>query len=392
MTASDAGALAPRSGGAWPTPRRTAHPFGDGAPPAAPKRVVIVDDSPTMRAVIAKVLDAHPGLQVVGTAADPFEAREVIKATAPDVVTLDIEMPKMDGLAFLEKIMRLRPMPVVMLSSATHAGSQKAVEALSLGAVDAVGKPAAVDAASFTALAERVWVAASARVQARSDGPRTAAAHSVGTPTPAHGGDTGYRWDGKAVLIGASTGGVDALERVLGALPVDAPPILITQHMPTSFLESVAHRLDGLVAPSVALATEGAALRQGSVLIAPGGETHLCVDGNARSGICRLVAGPRHSGHRPSVDRLFLSAAGPLASQFVGVLLTGMGRDGAEGLAALRKAGAHTIAQDAATSVVYGMPRAAAELGAVVDVVPLERVARTILNNTGRLAADGGRR
>lgn len=374
----------------------------DGTGEGRRKRVVIVDDSPTMRSVIARLLSMDPRLEVVGMAGDPYEARAIIKSTMPDVITLDIEMPRMDGLAFLEKIMRLRPMPVVMLSSETHAGSRAAVEALSLGAVDCVGKPGAVGGGTaFEDLADRVHIAACARVRHRPDG-RSEVVRATASGTAAHPGErpvgegralgapgaddrgAGYAWGGMGVLIGASTGGVDALERLLGALPPNAPPTVITQHMPTSFLESFAQRLKARVAPRVALASEGARLRQGHILIAPGGERHLAVQGGPESGVCRLVEGPKRSGHRPSVDVLFESALGPHAARFVAVLLTGMGRDGADGMLALRRSGAHTIAQDRQSSVVYGMPRVAREIGAAEEVAPLEGIAARLLEITGR--------
>ena len=337
------------------------------------KRVVIVDDSATMRAMIHQALKTDGRFEVVGEAADPFDAREVIKRTNPDVITLDVEMPRMDGLSFLEKIMRLRPMPVVMFSTETHRGSRAAVEALSIGAIDALGKPQSAAPDVLAQLAERVHVAAGATVAA-SRPERTQAA------------PTRFAWNGKTALIGASTGGVDALERVIGALPPDAPPVLITQHMPESFLASFAERLDGLSRARVRLAEHGARVAQGCVYLAPGGRYHLQIAGPAGRQRCELHAGEKVSGHRPSVDMLFASAV-PAAAQTVAVLLTGMGSDGAEGMRKLRAAGSHTIGQDEATSVVYGMPRVAAELGAVAEVCPLDSVADALLRATGRRAA-----
>lgn len=338
------------------------------------KRVVIVDDSPTMRAMIARVLSQDGRFEVVGQAADPFEAREVIKRSNPDVLTLDVEMPRMDGLSFLEKIMRLRPMPVVMFSSETHRGSKAAVEALSLGAIDCIGKPSAAAPDAFAQLADRVHVAACAAVAGRRPPPRAPRTGS-------------FAWGGRCVLIGASTGGVDALERVLGNLPADGPPVLITQHMPESFLASFAERLSSRVAPGIGLARPGAPVRQGQVWLAPGGPAHLVLEGRAGALRCNLREGEKVSGHRPSVDVLFRSAL-PLAARVVAVLLTGMGRDGAEGMRALRAAGAHTIGQDAASCVVYGMPRVAAELGAVAQTLPLDRIADAILAATVRPGAE----
>lgn len=331
-----------------------------------PRRVVIVDDSRSMRALIAHVLSADPRLEVVGEAADPYEAREVIKRTAPDVITLDVEMPRMDGLSFLKRLMRLRPMPVVMLSNETQSGSRAAIEALALGAIDVVGKPQSMGPEALADLASRVFTAACARV---APGPAARADEE---------GVAGFDWNERGVLIGASTGGVDALERVLRRLPAAGPPVMIAQHMPASFLESFASRLEDRVRPRVRLAEPGAPILPGTVHLAPGGAAHLQVDGPPGRGRCRLVEGPKRSGHRPSVDVLF-SSAEPWAEHYVAVLLTGMGRDGAAGMAALRAQGAYTIAQDRASSVVYGMPRVAEEMGAVVEICPLDEIGDAIL-------------
>jgi two-component system chemotaxis response regulator CheB len=341
-----------------------------------PKRVVIVDDSPTMRAMIARVLAADGRFAVVGEAGDPFEAREVIKRADPDVITLDVEMPRMDGISFLEKIMRLRPMPVVMFSSETHRGSRAAVEALSLGAVDALGKPTTAAPEALAALAERVFIAANASV-----GPQRA-------PRPAGPAQVRFSWNGRVVLIGASTGGVDALERVLGTMPAEGPPVLVAQHMPGSFLESFAERLQGQIAPRVALARPGAPVSSGRVYFAPGGEAHLVLEGAPGRFRCGLAPGEKVNGHRPSVDALFRSALA-CAPHVVAAILTGMGRDGAEGIAALRAAGAHTIGQDAASCVVYGMPRIAAELGGVAEVRPLDAIGAALLRATGCAPGQG---
>ena len=247
------------------------------------KRVVIVDDSATMRAMIGQVLSGDGRFDVVGEAEDPYAARDVIKQTNPDVITLDVEMPRMDGITFLEKIMRLRPMPVVMFSTETHKGSRAAIEALSLGAVDCLGKPTTSCGAALQALADRVHIAAGA---------------SVGRTRPRPQRPTGgaHAWNGRVVLIGASTGGVDALERVLGGLPADCPPVLITQHMPESFLVSFAERLRGIVAPQVNLARAEERISQGHVYIAPGGMEHLVLEGRRGALRCGLQAGTRSAG------------------------------------------------------------------------------------------------
>jgi two-component system, chemotaxis family, protein-glutamate methylesterase/glutaminase len=331
-------------------------------------RVLIVDDSPTIRRLVRLALSSDPRIDIVGEAQDPLDARAKIKSLSPDVLTLDVEMPQMNGLDFLERLMRLRPMPVVMLSTLTHRGSAAAVAALSLGAVGCVGKPDGVHRANaFAGLAETVVVAARARVR----GPSLA----MQALRPVAAGS--FCWNGKIVLIGASTGGVEALETILARLPADCPPILITQHMPPGFLASFADRLSSRIAPKVRVAADGAEISQGQVLIAPGGECHLLLNlGDPLR--CRLVTGPPESGHRPSVDAMMTSAL-PQAQRVVAVMLTGMGRDGATAMAALRAAGAYGIAQDEASSVVFGMPRVAIELGGADAVLPLEAIGDEIL-------------
>ena len=333
------------------------------------KRVVIVEDSATMRGLVRRQLMRDGRFIVVGEAADPFEARDVIKRTSPDVLTLDVEMPRMDGLSFLEKLMRLRPMPVVMFSSETHRGSAAAIEALSLGAIDCIGKPTTQSEEALQALADRVFVAANARLPGRR----------VSAPEP----PSGFEWNGRIVLIGASTGGVDALECILAAYPENCPPTLIAQHMPETFLASFARFLSDRYRPDIRLAQEGEMLRPGMVRIAPGGDTHLLASKYGRFASSRLHTGEKVSGHRPSVDVLFRSATG-FAGEIIAVILTGMGCDGARGMKELRDAGAFTLAQDRESSVVYGMPRVAAELGGVCKSVSLREVAGAILDATSR--------
>lgn len=331
-------------------------------------RVVIVDDSPTMRGLISATLSRDPEIEIVGSAADPYEARAAIKSLNPDVVTLDVEMPNMNGLEFLEKIMRLRPMPVVMVSTLTQKGAEVTLAALELGAVDAVGKPGAGVTAleAFADLAERVKIAARSRVRASS---------GVVTPRP----ETGYRAaDDHVLAIGASTGGVEALLNIISAFPADCPATVVTQHMPATFTRSFAQRLDRASAATVVEAEDGAPLKRGVVYIAPGGATHLEVSGAAPR--CRLVQGDPVNGHRPSVDVLFRSVI-RLHRPMTGVILTGMGRDGAQGLLEMRQAGARTLGQDEASSVVYGMPRAAFDLDAVERQLPLSRLPVAILNS-----------
>ncbi len=330
-------------------------------------RVLVVDDSPTMRGLITAALRRDPEIEVVGSAADPLEARAMIKDLNPDVITLDVEMPNMNGLEFLEKIMRLRPMPVVMVSTLTQAGAEITLAALELGAVDAVGKPSAGVTAveAFAELAVKVKVAARSRVRAK--GP-------VETARPREG----YRASRDHVLaIGASTGGVEALLTIISAFPADCPATVITQHMPATFTPSFAARLNKLSAATVQEATDGAPLAPGHVYLAPGGEAHLEVSG--ASPRCRLVRSETVSGHRPSVDVLFRSVA-RLGRPMTGVILTGMGKDGAQGLLEMRNAGGHTLGQDEASCVVYGMPRVAFETGAVERQLPLSRMASAILD------------
>jgi two-component system chemotaxis response regulator CheB len=334
-----------------------------------PVTVLVVDDSPTMRGLISAALRRDPDIEVVGTAADPLEAREAIKRLNPDVITLDVEMPNMNGLEFLEKIMRLRPMPVVMVSTLTQAGAEVTVAARELGAVDAVGKPGAgVPAAVAVAeLAAKVKMAAQSRVRARGDTPAAAPVDEGYHPDPAH-----------VLAIGASTGGVEALLTILTGFPAACPATVITQHMPASFTRSFAARLDKVCAPTVTEAEDGAPVLPGHVYVAPGGDTHLEVSAGATPR-CRLTRTETVNGHRPSVDVLFESVA-RLNRPMTGAILTGMGRDGAKGLLAMRQAGARTLGQDEASCVVYGMPKAAFELGAVERQLPLHRLRHAILD------------
>ncbi|WP_447908892.1 protein-glutamate methylesterase/protein-glutamine glutaminase [Brevundimonas bullata] len=330
-----------------------------------PVRVLVVDDSATMRSLISAVLRRDPEISVVGTAADPLEARAAIKELNPDVITLDVEMPNMNGLEFLEKIMRLRPMPVVMVSTLTQAGTDVTLAALEIGAVDAVAKPAPGVSAqeAFGDLAEKVKIAARSRVRALE----TREPKAV---------DGAYRADPNHILaIGASTGGVEALLTILSAFPANCPATVVTQHMPATFTRSFAARLDKMSGATVTEAEDGAPLKPGHVYIAPGGETHLEVAG----GRCRLVRADPVNGHRPSVDVLFNSVA-RLGRPMTGVILTGMGKDGAKGLLTMRQAGARTLGQDEQSCVVYGMPRAAFELGAVERQLSLPRLAPAILD------------
>ena len=330
-------------------------------------RVVVVDDSPTMRGLIGALLRRDPEIDVVGFAGDPHEARQAIKDLNPDVITLDIEMPNMNGLDFLERIMRLRPMPVVMVSTLTQAGAEATLKALELGAVDCIGKPSnTIEARSgLVELADKVKAAAKARVRPSSmPAPRTA---------------TAFSGSNDVIAIGASTGGVEALLNVISHFPANCPPTVITQHMPATFTKSFAARLDRATAASVSEAVDGAPLQPGFIYLAPGGEAHLEVVKSGPGLKCRLREGEPVSGHRPSVDVLFASVAAACGPAAVGAILTGMGRDGAASLKTMRNAGARTVGQSEESCVVYGMPRVAHEMGGVEHQVTLDKIGPMIL-------------
>jgi two-component system chemotaxis response regulator CheB len=343
-----------------------------------PVRTLVVDDSATMRGLIRAALARDPDVAVVGEAADPIEARQAIKRLSPDVMTLDVEMPRMDGLDFLEKVMRLRPFPVVMVSSRTAEGSRAAIAAMERGAVSCVAKPTPEDPDAFADLAAKVKSAAQACPDRR-----------LGASALGRAGASGrYRPDGKIVAIGASTGGVEALIAVVSRLPQNCPPTLIAIHMPSPFTRSFARRLDAMTPASVAEAEDGAPIRPGEIRVAPGGAAHLELAGRGEWR-CRLRSGEPVNGHRPSVDVLFHSVANACGANAVGVILTGMGRDGAAGLLAMRRAGARTVGQNEATSIVYGMPRTAFEIGAVEKQSPLQDVARDVLDLTSAYHSEG---
>jgi two-component system chemotaxis response regulator CheB len=345
---------------------------------AAKIRVIIVDDSQVMRDLITQIVSNEPDMEVAATAQDPFDAREKIKALSPDVVLLDIEMPRMDGLTFLEKIMRLRPMPVVMVSTLTVAGGTATLRALELGAVDFVTKPSArisqASTGEFAAdIAAKVRIAAaSAPAIARRGLLAAPVSHK---PSPAA---LGVSANNAVVAIGASTGGIEAITTVLRSLPQSMPPILIVQHLPQPFTRLFAARLDALCTLKVKEAVQGDILHPGHVYIAPGNQ-HIRLGRGVSGPVALLSDDPLLNGHRPAVDHLFHSVAQQAGSTAVGVILSGMGADGAAGLLQMRRAGALTIGQDAASCVVYGMPRAAYELGAVGKQAPLDAIANEIL-------------
>ncbi len=341
-----------------------------------PARVLIIDDSALVREMLTGILSADPDLEVVGTAPDPIIARDKIKLLNPDVLTLDVEMPRMNGIEFLERLMRMRPMPVVMISTLTQDGADTTLRALELGAVDYVAKPTQRLSESFDQLkleiCTKVKTAAAARVRGMPS------ARPASAPAAAVAGEPTRFGHLDVVAIGASTGGVEAIGEILAAVPTDAPGIVVVQHLPANFTGRFAARLDATLALKVVEAADGAAILPGSVHVGRGGQ-HLEVARDAAGRpVCRLVDGPAESGHLPSIDRLFRSLA-PFGRRAAGIILTGMGRDGVLGLKAMRDAGALTIAQDAATSVVYGMPRAAAEAGAARLELPLSRIAAAML-------------
>lgn len=339
-----------------------------------PVRVLVVDDSPTMRLLIARSLREGGGIEVVGEAANATDAREAMKRLDPDVVTLDVEMPGMQGIEFLEKVMRLRPTPVVMVSNQTGPGTTAAIQALEFGAFDCVVKPRHAGDEAFARLAETVRQAARARdvlvalANRRFGAPRAPAAPARKVP---------LRSRPDLIAIGASTGGIEALTALLQRWPEDAPPTVVVQHLPAGFSHGFAQRLDKSCAGHVMEAEDAMPLNAGDILIAPGGGRHLLVQGGARPA-CSLVAADPVSGHRPSVDVLFHSAARAFAARTLGIVLTGMGSDGARGALEIRKAGGWIIGQDEASSLVYGMPKAAFQLGAVDHQLPLDLMAESV--------------
>ena len=347
--------------------------------PARPIRVLVVDDSAVVRDIFSRELARDPGIEVVGAVPDPYVARDEIVRLAPDVVTLDVEMPRMDGLTFLRKLMRHYPLPVIIVSSLTTRGGAMALEALDIGAVDVMCKPGAAYAVGDMSiqLREKVKAAALVRVRKR-EGPENPATVSPRLSLA--------RTTQAVIAIGASTGGTEALRTVLSAMPANVPGIVVVQHMPEHFTRSFAERLNGLCAIEVKEAEDGDPVSPGRALIAHGNR-HMLLN---RSGALYHVAvkdGPLVSRHRPSVDVLFKSVARYAGANAIGAILTGMGADGSAGLKEMRDAGADTIAQDEASCVVFGMPKEAIKLGAAARVVPLSSVAAAILECAARKAS-----
>jgi two-component system chemotaxis response regulator CheB len=340
-------------------------------------RVLCVDDSALVRGLMTEIINSHPDMEVVAAAPDPLVARELIKQHNPDVLTLDVEMPRMDGLDFLERLMRLRPMPVVMVSSLTERNSEVTLRALELGAVDFVTKPklglrdGLVDYSEL--IADKIRAAAHSR-------PRQAGPASSG---PSKRLVQHFSTTEKLIMIGASTGGTEAIRQVLEPMPANSPAIMITQHMPAGFTRSFVQRLDNLCAMQVHEAEDGQRVLPGHVYLAPGGIAHMKLARSGANYVVKLEQSEPVNRHRPSVDVLFHSAAEVAGKNAIGVILTGMGKDGAQGLLAMKEAGAITFAQDEATCVVFGMPREALHIGAATDAVPLTEISERILASAG---------
>lgn len=345
-------------------------------------RVVVVDDSALVRSLLAEIINRQGDMQCIGAASDPFVAREMIRNLDPDVITLDVEMPRMDGLDFLSRLMRLRPMPVVMVSTLTERGAEVTMRALELGAVDFVAKPKIGIADGMRQLAEDITdkIRIAARAQVRR---APAAVPAAAAPAPARAAaapSVGRLSTEKIVFIGASTGGTEATREVLAALPADAPAVVITQHMPPGFTSSYAKRLDGLCRIRVKEATDGERILPGHAYIAPGG-LHLSVERSGANYLARVRDGEPVNRHKPSVEVLFQSAARCVGPNAVGIMLTGMGADGARAMREMREAGSFNICQDEASCVVFGMPREAIQHGAAHEVLPLQQIAARVVEH-----------
>jgi two-component system, chemotaxis family, protein-glutamate methylesterase/glutaminase len=345
-------------------------------------KVLVIDDSALIRGVMKEIINREKDMECVGAAPDPLVAREMIKALNPDMLTLDVEMPKMDGLDFLERLMRLRPMPVLMVSTLTEAGSDITFRALELGAVDFIAKPKMdivrgmeeyaaeiVDKIRAVAYARVHKTAAPAAIQIQEK-------FSADAILPSVAGR--FSSTEKLIVIGASTGGTEALKEVLSKLPADSPGVLVAQHMPEHFTKSFAHRLDSLCRISVKEAEHNERILPGHAYIAPG-NSHLLLNRSGANYMVKLDQGPPVNRHRPSVDVLFRSAANIAGANAIGIILTGMGKDGVQGLLEMYLAGSYTIAQDEASCIVFGMPKEAIAAGGVCDVLPLQNIARHVL-------------
>ncbi|MFZ3322772.1 MAG: chemotaxis response regulator protein-glutamate methylesterase [Usitatibacter sp.] len=350
-------------------------------------KVLIVDDSRMIRDVLTEIINDQDDMIVVGAAADAFEARDMIKSLKPDVITLDIEMPKMNGLEFLDRLMRAKPMPVVMISAATERGSEVTFRALELGAVDFVTKPKLTEQAPDDygqMIADKVRAAKSARLKVPKREQDMTSVEATMPPVMKRPVPVGVKTTEKLIAVGASTGGTEAIREFLVAMPPDCPGIVIVQHMPENFTRMFAERLNGLCKINVKEAEHNDPILPGHAYIAPGGK-HLWVKREAGQTLAKLSTEPPMNLHRPSVDFLFMSVAKFIGADATGVIMTGMGRDGAQGMLEMKKKGAYNIAQDEATSVIFGMPREAIELDATHEVAALPRIReRALLAATRR--------
>lgn len=347
-------------------------------------RVVVVDDSALVRSLVAEIINRQKDMECVGAANDPLVAREMIRDLNPDVITLDIEMPRMDGIEFLTRLMRLRPMPVIMISTLTEKGAEVTMRALELGAIDFVAKPRIGLTEGINELAgqivDKIRVAASAHVR-RIAQPLAAASVKV-TPTPLRR-EGGVSTE-KLICIGASTGGTEAIKEVLMQMPADSPGIVITQHMPPGFTTSFAARLDGLCSITVREATHGERILPGHAYIAPGGK-QFSVGKSGANYVCVVEDGELVNRHRPSVEVLFLSVAHVVGRNAFGIMLTGMGNDGARAMREMKDAGSYNYVQDEASCIVFGMPREAIASGAADEVLPLNEIAHALLRKLSGL-------
>lgn len=339
-----------------------------------PTKVLIVDDSALIRKLLTEIIGSQADFQVVGAAPDPYVAREMIRQFNPDVLTLDVEMPRMDGLEFLEKLMRLRPLPVVMISSLTERGADVTLRALELGAVDFISKPKLGIADGLQEYAEEITAKIRTAAQANLRGRRVPGNHAVAV-TARH---STFSSSEKIICIGSSTGGTEALKEVLSQMPADAPGIVIAQHMPPGFTRTFAERLNKLCAMTVKEAEGNERILPGHVFLAPGNQ-HLLIKRSGVNYITELSDSPPVNRHRPSVDVLFQSAALCAGGNALAAILTGMGKDGAQGMLEMKRAGSYTLAQNEETCVVYGMPREAVSIGAVSAILPLEEIAAALL-------------
>jgi two-component system chemotaxis response regulator CheB len=340
-------------------------------------KVLVIDDSALIRGVLREIINRENDMECVGAAPDPLVARELIKALNPDVLTLDVEMPKMDGLDFLERLMRLRPMPVLMISTLTEGGSNITFRALELGAVDFVAKPKLDIARGMEEYAieitDKIRAVAQAQVRKKIIDPLIQQKFSADAILPSF--KRKYSSTEKLIVIGASTGGTEAIKEILNKLPADAPGVLVAQHMPEHFTKSFADRLNSLCKISVKEAEHNERILPGFAYIAPG-NSHLLINRSGARYMVALNQGPLVNRHRPSVDVLFRSAANVAGANALGIILTGMGKDGVQGMLEMKQAGSHTIAQDEASCVVFGMPKEAIAAGGVREVLPLQNIAR----------------